>query len=92
MKLSETEMTQVCKAIDGAVGSMGYPVVGKALAILGVDRTNIRLMERKGLIKSVDLNLHGQLVKGYYTDKVYPEKLRKPIPTKEPIKHVEPSK
>lgn len=80
--LNKDEM--ICNAINGAVEATGYPVTNAVLSAIGVDRKEIRRLERKGFVKSVDLALKNgkvsrsgnvQVVKGYYTDKVYPRVL-----------------
>lgn len=87
MKYKDTEL--ICKAIDSAVEATGYPVTGQVLATIGVDRAMIRAMERKGLVKSIDVTFersHGrrsmhtapagvQVLKGYYTENVVPKAL-----------------
>ena len=65
----------ILQAINGAVKQTGYPIVGAVFKTIGVDRTKIRQLERKGLLKSVGLSVKGQYVKGYFTQDVYPSVL-----------------
>lgn len=65
----------IIKAIEGLVRNTGYPVIGSVLKSIGVERSKLREMERKGLLKSMDLSFQGQILIGYYTDKLWPKRI-----------------
>jgi len=65
----------IIHTIDEVVKGTGYPVTAQVLKPIGVGREELRYMERKGLLKSLNLSAKGQLVKGYYAN-VWPAKLK----------------
>lgn len=79
-RLNEPGTELIVNTIDRVVHGTGYPVTAQVLKMINVEREQLRTMERKGLLKSMDLSLRGQIVKGYYTDTVWPSKIpvRKP--------------
>lgn len=61
-------------ALEALVKATGYPGVRPAMSSIGVDRTMLRELERKGLIKTVKMSIKGQYVLGYYTEAAQPVK------------------
>jgi len=70
----------ITDTIDQLVVNSGYPVTAQVMKSIGIAREQLRYMERKGFLKSMDLSYRGQLIKGYYTEKAWPSK----IPLQEP--------
>ncbi len=66
--------------IENLVRASGYPVTAQVIKPIGVGREQLRYLERKGLLKSMDLGFNKQMVKGYYTESVWPSR----IPVREP--------
>jgi hypothetical protein len=62
------------KAIGALVTATGYPAVPQALSSIGIDRTMLRSMARKGDIKAIKVFLKRQCIIGYYTEEVQPVK------------------
>lgn len=85
VRMEERNINYVRNAIDMVVGETGYPAVGTTLVYSGVaSRQDLRYMESKGLIRSVDVEVPSELVPGkytqykaYYTERNIPEFVQK---------------
>jgi len=65
----------VAQTIERLVRGTGYPVTAQVLKSIDVDREQLRHMERKGLVKSLELHCRGQMTKAYYTENMWPSKI-----------------
>ena len=74
------EMEFIAQTIERLVRGTGYPVTAQVLKSINVNREQLRHMERKGLVKSLELHCRGQMTKAYYTESIWPSK----IPVREP--------
>ena len=79
-KLTKREMVTTAQTIERLVRGTGYPVTAQVLKAIDVSREDLRAMERKGLVKSLELHCKGQMTKAYYTENVWPSN----IPVQEP--------
>jgi len=70
----------IAQTIERLVRGTGYPVTAQVLKAIDVGREQLRHMERKGLVKSMELHCRGQMTKAYHTPNVWPSK----IPVQEP--------
>ena len=65
----------IAQTIERLVRGTGYPVTAQVLKTIDVDREQLRHMERKGLLKSMESHCRGQMTKAYYTGNVWPSKI-----------------
>ena len=75
MKKNINDAVEIAQTVDQVVVHSGYPVTAQVLKSIGADREKLRRMERLGFLKSMDLSCKGQIIKGYYTEKVWPAKI-----------------
>jgi hypothetical protein len=74
MKKEKVTQEFAKKAVGALVAATGYPAMPKALVSAGIDRSMLRAMERKGLLKSIKVGIKGQCICGYYTEDSQPVK------------------
>lgn len=80
IRLEDKFINYVRNSVDLVVGKTGYPVLGKYLIETGIaTRQQLRLLEKKKLLKSIDVkvknphNLLGTIYKAYYTERNIPQ-------------------